>query len=137
MGGGGRGAGTAPCACQLRYVSVPGHILSSAQYACARGPRGDVMGEGRLALGGLGGAGKTDASSKRRGFRHPKLHVQHGPRRPRAPRAVVARGHIKAQTTSDCPKVRAVQAYSVSRAGTVGTAPRYSQHTSIAQPVNG
>lgn len=56
MGGGGRGAGTAPCACQLRYVSVPGHILSSAQYACARGPRGDVRGEGRL--GGLGGAGR-------------------------------------------------------------------------------
>ena len=41
--------------------------------------------------GGWAGRGETDASSKRRGFRHPKLHAQHGPRRPRAP-AVVARG---------------------------------------------
>jgi len=92
MGGGGRGAGTAPCACQLRYVSVPGHILSSAQYACARGPRGDVRGEGRL--GGLGGAGtKADASSKRRGIR--RSCTQHGPRRVRRP---WSRGEIKAQT---------------------------------------
>ena len=77
---------------RVSYVSVPGHILSSAQYACARGPRGDVRGEGRL--GGLGGAGtKADASSKRRGIR--RSCTQHGPRRVGAGRGRAGRSKLK------------------------------------------
>ena len=125
MGGGGRGAGTAPCACQLR-VSARTYSVECSVRVCARSAR---RRQGRGAAGGAGRGGtKADASSKRREIR--RSCTQHGPRRACRP---WSRGDIKCSNECRIRVARLVR--SVYAAVYLSTYAGETLSSNVVQPV--